>query len=74
MKYQSLCLFENSFYCPLNGYGLDVDGSLCGACVDRRSITAIENQLIVQLLLTYQSEEKAKEVFDMIVRCLREWR
>lgn len=54
--------------------GGELDGLICQACID---VTALEGafkaQVISRLLMTFHDEKKAKEAFDEIMRCVRDW-
>lgn len=77
MKYKKACIFDfdEDIPCPLFAlFGeVEVDGALCGACTDIRAFRGMRAQVIAQLLMTYQDEEKAKEVFERVFKCVKEW-
>jgi len=72
MKYGKVCLFNKLWQCSFEG--AEVDGNLCQACVAMAVAFAQRLQLISHLMLTFQDEEKAKEAFEKILSCAREWK
>lgn len=76
VKYRFWCIFDEHLKCPLyqeDGMQMDIDGGLCGACVDMNTLKGLKAQMIAQLLIHFQSEEKAKEVYDRIGKLMEEW-
>ena len=71
--YNKGCLFDCNVGCPLHGYDLEIDGSLCGACVGINTLRGMKTSMVAGLLMAYGDEKKAKEVFDMIMKSAGEW-
>jgi len=74
MKYTMKCLFAEGIQCPLQEFNLDIDGGLCSACVDIQALEgAFKAQVVSRLLMTFHDPKKAKEAFDEIMKCVKEW-
>lgn len=78
MNYQEKCLFNPNLNCPLHRSlrsmeTTEVSGTLCMACTDMLVIKGAKAHLITQLLITYHDEDKAKEAYDRIRECVRDW-
>lgn len=73
MKYQPNCIFDQLAKCPLFEFDLEIKGNLCEACADVRTLEGLKAALIAELLMNYQAEEKAKEVYDRIGKLVGEW-
>lgn len=74
MKYLEWCFFNEKVRCPLYGHDIEVDGGLCGACIDVATLLGMKASAIVQLMMLFPGDpERAKKAFDEVQEYVKKW-